>query len=99
MSDDETSDDLRRWVRIVNKGHSYTGVFNSENSDDKRIVEISTIEEWRKSVLAEFGIEMATPRANPQPPPPLISLFQSRIESSRLNWCNWLIRTSNKEPR
>lgn len=69
MSDDETNDDLGRWVRIVNKAHGYAGVFNSENSDDKQIVEISTIEEWRKSVLAEFGIEMATPRANPQDPP------------------------------
>lgn len=69
MSDDETNDDLGRWVRIVNKGHGYAGVFNYENSDDKQIVEISTIEEWRKSVLAEFGIEMATPRANPQDPP------------------------------
>ena len=69
MSDEETNDDLGRWVRIVNKAHGYAGVFNSENSDDKQIVEISTIEEWRKSVLAEFGIEMATPRPNPQDPP------------------------------
>ena len=56
MTEDDKNDDLERYVRIMNKGHGYAGVFNYDNSDDKRIVEKRTIEEWRASIEAEFGI-------------------------------------------
>ncbi|HAW46616.1 MAG TPA: hypothetical protein DCX34_05170 [Roseovarius sp.] len=69
MTEDDKNDDLERYVRIMNKGHGYAGVFNYDNSDDKRIVEKRTIEEWRASIEAEFGIEMDTPQPNPNDPP------------------------------
>lgn len=69
MAEGDDNDELKRWIRIINKGHGYAGVFNYDNSDDKRIVEKSTIEEWRASMDAEFGIEMDTPQPNPHDPP------------------------------
>lgn len=67
MSDDE--DPLSRWTRIGNKAHGYAGIFNSETSDDKRIVERCTLEEWRKSIAIEYGIEIGEPEYNPNDPP------------------------------
>jgi hypothetical protein len=67
MAEDDKYDDLERYVRLLNKG--YAGVFNYDNSDDKRIVEKFTIEEWRTSIKAEFGIEMDAPQPNPNDPP------------------------------
>jgi len=69
MAEDDKNDDLERYVRLLNKGHGYAGIFNYDNSDDKRMVEKFTIEEWRTSIKAEFGIEMDAPKPNPNDPP------------------------------
>lgn len=69
MAEGDESDELKRWVRVMNKTHGYAGVFNYDNSDDKHIVERATIEEWRASIEAEFGIETDAPQANPNDPP------------------------------
>lgn len=69
MPEDDKNDDLNRWARIMSKGHGYAGVFNYDNDADKRIVEKSTIEEWRTSIKAEFDVQMGAPRPNPDDPP------------------------------
>jgi len=69
MAEYDKNDHLKRWVRIMNKGHGYAGVFNYADNDDKRIVENETIEEWRASMKAEFGVEMDAPQPNPNDPP------------------------------
>lgn len=66
---DDKDDEFDRWIRIMNKGHGYAGVFNYNNRDDKRIVEKSTIEEWRASMHSEFGVEVAPPEPNEEDPP------------------------------
>ncbi|SFT62596.1 hypothetical protein [Sedimentitalea nanhaiensis] len=68
-SNDNDNDNLERWVQTFNKGHGYAGVFNSDTKDDMRIVERSTIEEWRVSIEMEFGIVSDTPQPNPDDPP------------------------------
>ncbi|WP_416368562.1 hypothetical protein [Tritonibacter mobilis] len=75
MVEDNKINDLKRWFRIMNKGHGYAGVFNYDNSDDKRIVENSTIEEWRASMRAEFGVVMDAPQPNPKDPPDFFVSF------------------------
>lgn len=60
---------LKRWARIINKGHGYAGVFNYDNNVDKRIVENNIIEEWRTSMRAEFDVQMGVPQPNPNDPP------------------------------
>jgi hypothetical protein len=69
MAEGDTNEKLTRWVRLSNKGHGYAGVFNYDNSDDKRSVEKSTIEEWRAAIKAEFGIEINGLQSNPNDPP------------------------------
>ena len=69
MTDDNIRDALERWIRIDNKGHGYASAFNYENSDDKRIVEELTFNEWRKSVRAEFGVDVNPSQPNPNDPP------------------------------
>lgn len=69
MAEGDKEDDLKRWVRIMNKGHGYAGIFNYDNKDDKRIVEKSTIEEWRTTLQTQFGTEMDAPQSNPNDPP------------------------------
>jgi hypothetical protein len=64
---DELDDELKRWVKIFNKG--YAGVFNYETAEDKAIVELNTAREWCRSVAAEFGVTAAEPEHNPQDPP------------------------------
>lgn len=80
MGEDDKNDDLERHVRLMNKGHGYAGIFNYDNSDDKRMIEKLTIEEWRTSIKAEFGIEMDAPQFNPNDPPD----FFVTIEDQRL---------------
>ncbi len=69
MAGSDGNDRLYRWVRIVNKGSGYAGIFNYETSDDKRRVETFTIEEWRSSMAAEFGVQVDAPQMNPNDPP------------------------------
>ncbi len=69
MAGGDKDEDSTRWVRLLNKGHGYAGVFNYDNSDDKRIVEKSTIEEWRAAIKADFGIEIDALQPNPNDPP------------------------------
>lgn len=69
MAEEDKNNDLERVILRMNKGHGYAGVFNSDNSDDKRIVEEFTIEEWRRSIKAEFGIEIDSVLPNPDDPP------------------------------
>ncbi|RFP88770.1 hypothetical protein DZK27_07605 [Rhodobacteraceae bacterium 63075] len=69
MAERDKNNHLKRWVRIMNKGHGYAGVFNYDNDVDKRIVENSTIEEWRTSMKAEFDVQMGVPQPNPNDPP------------------------------
>lgn len=81
MAEDDNNDNMKRWIRIMNKGHGYAGVFNHDNNDDKRIVEKSTIEEWRVSIKAELGVEMDPAHPNPNDPPD----FFVSIRGQRLN--------------
>jgi hypothetical protein len=81
MTKGDKNDALERWVRIMIKGHGYAGVFNYDDNDDKRIVEQNTIEEWRASIKAEFGVEMDAPQPNPNDPPD----FFVSINGQRLN--------------
>ncbi|MCE8470909.1 hypothetical protein LZ189_17990, partial [Rhodovulum sulfidophilum] len=60
MAEGDKNDDLKRRVRIMNKGHGYAGVFNHDDADDKRNVEEIIIEEWRTSIKAELGVEVGT---------------------------------------
>jgi len=69
MTGGDRNDYLKRWFRIMNKGHGYAGVFNYDDNDDKRIVEKSIIEEWRASIKVEFGVETDAPQPNPNDPP------------------------------
>jgi hypothetical protein len=69
MAESDKNEHLIRWVRLLSRGHGYAGVFNHDNSDDKRIVEKSTIEEWRAAIKAEFGIEIDALQPNPHDPP------------------------------
>lgn len=69
MAEGDKNNHLKRWVRIMNKGHGYAGVFNYDKDVDKRIVENSTIEEWRASMKAEFDVQMGVPQPNPNDPP------------------------------
>ncbi len=81
MAEDDKNDDLKRYVRLMNKGHGYAGIFNYDNSDDKRIVERFTIEEWRTSIQAEFDIEMDAPQPNPKDPPDFfVTIKGQRLE-------------------
>lgn len=69
MAKNDKKDSLEHYVHLVSKGHGYAGVFNYESSNDKRMVEKSTIEEWRRSIEAEFGIKMNAPELNSNDPP------------------------------
>ncbi|MCE8441153.1 hypothetical protein [Rhodovulum sulfidophilum] len=69
MAEGDKNDDLKRRVRIMNKGHGYAGVFNHDDADDKRNVEEIIIEEWRTSIKAELGVEVGTPLSNINDPP------------------------------
>jgi hypothetical protein len=69
MAESDDGDSLKRWARIMSKGHSYAGVFNYENSEDKGIVELSTVEEWCRSILAEYGLEVDALIPNHDDPP------------------------------
>ena len=63
-------DDVNHWVKLINKGHGYAGIFNySTNQEDKRIVERGAVEEWRKAAEAMFGISIKHPLANVSDPP------------------------------
>lgn len=38
MAESDKNDSLKRWIRIMNKGFGYAGVFNYGNHGDKLIV-------------------------------------------------------------
>ncbi len=78
MAGGDKDEDSTRWVRLVNKGHGYAGVFNYDNGDDKRIVEKSTIEEWRAAMKAEFGIEIDALQPNPNDPPDFFVMIRGQ---------------------
>ncbi|WP_340161170.1 hypothetical protein [uncultured Hoeflea sp.] len=69
MIDPDDSDDLNRWVGIMNKAHGYGGVFNHETPADKVTVELSTCREWCESIATEFGLSVGEPEHNPNDPP------------------------------
>ena len=70
MADPDDADDLGRWLRLMNKGHGYAGVFNYGSGKlDKSIVEMSTAQEWCRSIAAEFGVPVGEPEHNPNDPP------------------------------
>lgn len=78
MAEADKINPLKRWVRIMNKGNGYAGVFNYNNDVDKRIVEKSTIEEWRTAMAAEFGVQMGVPKPNPNDPPDFFVLISGQ---------------------
>lgn len=78
MTESDDSEDFERRVRVMNKGHGYAGVFNYENSEDKRAVEEHTIEEWRAAIKAEFGIQVDMPLPNPNDPPDFFVTAKSK---------------------
>ncbi|MBW6419472.1 hypothetical protein [Celeribacter sp. PS-C1] len=84
MDDDDEIQGLKRWVRIMNKGHGYAGVFNYENSDDKRIVECSTFEEWCEAIRNEYGIEILDLKANANDPPDFYAKIAGREQGVEL---------------
>jgi len=65
----EDDDALERFVRLMNKGHGYGGTFNYENARDKRYVELDTANEWSRSMVAEFGVELGMAKPNLNDPP------------------------------
>lgn len=81
---DSWNQHIGRWVRLMNKGHGYAGVFNSENSNDKRIVETSTIEEWLRSIKADFGVGIGTSTFNPNDPPDFVVEIDNKSLSVEL---------------
>jgi hypothetical protein len=81
MDKGDDKDLLERWVRLMNKGQGYAGVFNYENVNDKRIVELSTVQEWCESIEAEYGVVLGVPQPNLNDPPD----FFVSLEGRRLN--------------
>ena len=79
MAGGDKDEDSTRWVRLLNKGHGYAGIFNCDNSDDKRIVEKSIIEEWRAAIKAEFGIEIDALQPNPNDPPDFFVTIRGQL--------------------
>lgn len=73
MAEFYDDDDLKRWVRVWNRGHGYAGVFNSENQNDKQTVELDTITDWCASAAAEYGLEVNELRQNLDDPPDFIA--------------------------
>ncbi len=55
---------LDHWARLRSKGHGYSGEFNSEGIEDKRIVELLTAHEWTRSMDAEYGVILKSLKHN-----------------------------------
>lgn len=62
-------EDYSRLARQWNRGHGYSGVFNSETEADKAIVEAMTVDEWRLSIERHFGWKIDSVVRNVADPP------------------------------
>lgn len=65
----EDDDFLSHWVRIMNKGHGYAGVFNYDTAEDKRIVERGVLDEWRRAAETSLDVRVKNVVQNPNDPP------------------------------
>jgi hypothetical protein len=66
---EKDEDPLHRWARIINRGSGYAGIFNSETTFDKQLVEASIVDEWRRSIAKEFSSVFDRIELNPNDPP------------------------------
>ncbi|MBL9047089.1 MAG: hypothetical protein JNK34_07225 [Tabrizicola sp.] len=78
MGKPKGGDGYEKWVRIANKNNGYLGLTNWESAEDKAIVELGIVQDWRKSMFEQMGLEIGTPQSSPTDPPDCFVQFGGR---------------------
>lgn len=73
-------DDMDGWIDAINK----RGMFARRTNADKPIVEVSTAQEWSKSVNAAFGMEVTGIMSVASDPPDCIGTYRGKPFSIEL---------------
>jgi hypothetical protein len=78
-----TDDELDDWVGAMNKrGHA--SMFARRSSEDKPMVERDTANEWSRSMLGEFDVEIIDIANSASDPPDCVGVHNGRLISIEL---------------
>jgi hypothetical protein len=74
----EEEDHLRYWIETFRRANGYASDYHRRDSRDKAIIELTNANEWSRSMLAEFGIDLGEAHNNPNDPPDAFFVWAGR---------------------